>query len=87
MRLADICNPHFKDEHPSYAWLPPLEGDGEPGNSRHPIRFARPRLELGAALDYCQPESAAALTSLSPSGARRKRRTIRRAKTASAIRP
>jgi len=22
MRLADFCNPHFKDEHPNSAWFP-----------------------------------------------------------------
>jgi hypothetical protein len=25
MRLADFCNPHFKDEHPNSAWLPTPE--------------------------------------------------------------
>jgi hypothetical protein len=24
MRLVDFCNPHFKDEHPSRAWIPAL---------------------------------------------------------------
>jgi hypothetical protein len=24
MRLADFCNPHFKDEHPGLAWFPTL---------------------------------------------------------------
>lgn len=87
MRLADICNPHFKDEHPSYAWLPSLESDGGPGDSRHPIRFARLPLELGAAVDCRQPESAVALASLSLSGVRRERRTTRGAKTDSTTSP
>jgi hypothetical protein len=46
MRLADFCNLHFKDEHPSHAWLPTFaEQPGEftlPGSLR-PNRPPKPR--------------------------------------------
>jgi hypothetical protein len=41
MRLADFCNPHFKDEHPSRVWIPHAFARENRAISRHPIRFAR----------------------------------------------
>jgi hypothetical protein len=41
MRLADFCNPHFKDEHPSPVWIPHAIARENREISRHPIRFAR----------------------------------------------
>jgi hypothetical protein len=41
MRLADFCNPHFKDEHPSPVWFPAPNGTEEADDSRHPTHFAR----------------------------------------------
>jgi hypothetical protein len=41
MRLADFCNPHFKDEHPSSVWIPSAFAPENRAISRHPIRFAR----------------------------------------------
>jgi len=43
MRLADFCNPHFKDEHPDPLWFP-TGCAGEPDDSRHPTHFAQPPL-------------------------------------------
>jgi len=41
MRLADFCNPHFKDEHPSLVWIPIAVAPENRAISRHPTRFAR----------------------------------------------
>jgi hypothetical protein len=50
IRLADFCNPHFKDEHPSQAWIPALITLDNRASSRRPIRFARPPPEPMAAV-------------------------------------
>jgi hypothetical protein len=69
MRLADFCNPHFKDEHPSQAWLPALQALENRVISRHSIRFARLTLAAGRALNHNRRESVEALTSVSATGA------------------
>jgi hypothetical protein len=72
MRLADFCNPHFKDEHPSQAWLPAVLVLENRVISRHSIRFARLTLAVGRALNHSQRESAEALTSVSAGDGQRK---------------
>jgi hypothetical protein len=66
MHLADFCNPHFKDEHPSCAWIPELITPDDRASSRHPVRFARPPPETMAAVHHHGPRGAKALTPLSP---------------------
>jgi hypothetical protein len=47
MRLADFCNLHFKDEHPSRAWFPAFAE--QPGESTLPdsLRPSQPRNQDG----------------------------------------
>jgi hypothetical protein len=66
MRLADFCNPHFKDEHPSPAWLPVPEA---PENRAiHVSRLTSPDSlpKAGQPMTATKSESAVALTSVSP---------------------
>jgi hypothetical protein len=62
MRLVDFCNPHFKDEHSSHAWIPTLFTPENWAISRHPVRFARLDHEREGALYHHPTEGAEALT-------------------------
>jgi hypothetical protein len=66
MRLADFCNPHFKDEHPNSAWLPTPK---TPENRRiHVTRFTsldRPSTTVWL-LTTTETEDAVALAFWSP---------------------
>jgi hypothetical protein len=56
MRLADFCNPHFKDEHPSHAWLPTLRTPEGWAIHAARTRFARRLPQPEAAIDRLERE-------------------------------
>jgi len=64
MRLVDFCNPHFKDEHSSHAWIPKLVALENRAISRRPVRFARLDHEWEGAVDHHPSEGAGTLTFL-----------------------
>jgi len=61
MRLVDFCNPHFKDEHPSRAWIPALALENR-ASSRHPVRFARLDRDAEVAIHHDRIAGAETLT-------------------------
>jgi hypothetical protein len=87
MRLADFCNPHFKDEHPSRVWFPTLSALENREVSRHPIRFARLTHDPGVAIRHRQPATAKTLASPSAASVRCNTPKRRQPKTAFAINP
>jgi hypothetical protein len=87
MRLVDFCNPHFKDEHPSHAWIPAFITLENRTISRHPARFAQPDHDADAALRHRRIETAEALTPLSPSSASSRNSTRHQIETGSTNNP